>query len=75
MAGNSADCKDIHGLIAALNINRNPEQWVLFIHSTHLNLKAVLLHNDKALESITVRYAVNKKEPYNNREPLLNCIN
>jgi hypothetical protein len=61
MAGNSADCKDIHGLIAALNINRNPEHWVLFIHSTHLNLNAVLLHNGKAFALNRDRYKLTRR--------------
>jgi len=38
-------CTDIDGLMQQLNINHNPLEWRLFIDSSHLSLKAILLHN------------------------------
>ena len=37
-----------------------------------LRLKAVVVHNDKALPSITVGSALNMKEPYENMKLLYN---
>ena len=45
-------CTDIDGLMQALNINHNPLDWRLFIDSSKLSLKAVLLHNGNTLPSI-----------------------
>jgi arabinogalactan endo-1,4-beta-galactosidase len=74
MEGNLIDHKDVRGLATALNIHHNREEWRLFIDSPKLNLKALLFHNGKVLPSITVRYAVNKKESYNKMKLLINCI-
>jgi hypothetical protein len=75
MEGSLVDCNDVHGLVTTLNINHNPEEWRLFIHSLKLNLKTVLLHHGKVLLSITFLYAVNEKESCDNMKLLLNCIN
>jgi len=45
-------CTDIDGLMQTLNINCNPLDWRLFIDSSKLSLKAVLLHNNNNLLSI-----------------------
>lgn len=54
MEGNHVACNNDHVLLTALNINHNPREWRMFIHSLKL-IKAVLLLNDKALLSVTVR--------------------
>jgi hypothetical protein len=55
MEGNLVACNNDHVLVTALNINQNPGECRMFMDSLKLNLKAVLLLNDKALLSITVR--------------------
>jgi hypothetical protein len=45
LQGQMRDCKNIKGLMAAMNIRYNPEEWQLFIDSSIHSLKAVLLHN------------------------------
>ena len=40
-------CYDVDGLMNARGIKHNPQQWRLFIDSSKLSLKAVLLHNGK----------------------------
>jgi len=45
-------CTDIDGLMQTLNINHIPLDWRLFIDSSKLSLKAVLLHNVSTLTSI-----------------------
>jgi hypothetical protein len=51
MEGNTVDCKNVRGLVTALNINHNPEGWRPFTDSSKLNVKAAVLHNGKALPS------------------------
>ena len=38
-------CIDVFGLMYCLNLNYDPTEWRLFIDSSKLSLKAVLLHN------------------------------
>ena len=45
-------CTDIDGLMQTLNINHIPLDWRLFIDSSKLSLKAVILHNGNNLPSI-----------------------
>ena len=45
---------DIDGPMQTININHNPLEWRLFIDSSKLSLKAVLLHNCNILPSIPV---------------------
>jgi len=68
-------CTDIDGLMQTLNINHNPLEWRLFIDSSKLNLKAVLLHNGNTLHSIPVGHSMHNKEPYENMEILMEAIN
>jgi len=68
-------CTDIDGLMQTLNINHNPMDWRLFIHSSKLSLKAALLHNDNTLPSIPVGHSVHNKESYENMKILMEAIN
>lgn len=74
MENNLVFCNDINGLLAALNINHKPKEWRLFIDSSTLSLKAVLLHIGNILPSIPIGYAVHMKESYDNMKYLLTCI-
>jgi len=58
-----------------LNINHNPLDWRLFIDSSQLSLKAVLLHNGNTLPSIPVGHSVHNKESYENMKILMEAIN
>ena len=69
------DCTDINDLMQTLNVNRNPLDWVLFIDSSKLSLKAVLLHNSNTLPSIPVGHSVHNKESYENMKILKEAIN
>jgi hypothetical protein len=68
-------CTDIDGLMQTLNINHNPLDWRLFIDSSKLSLKAVLLHNGNTLPSIPVGHSMHNKESYENMKILLEAIN
>jgi hypothetical protein len=59
--GELSACKNVEGLMAAMNIRYNSEEWRLFIDSSMHSLKAVLLHKGNVLPSIPVAYAVHKQ--------------
>ncbi|XP_076307323.1 uncharacterized protein LOC143223336 isoform X2 [Tachypleus tridentatus] len=67
-------CVDIEGLFSALGCNYDPREWRLFIDSSMLSLKAVLLHNDNVHPSIPVGYVAHTKETYESMEMLLKYI-
>jgi hypothetical protein len=60
-------CYDVDGLMNALGIKHDPQEWRLFIDSSKLSLKAVLLHNGNQHPSIPDGHAVHMKK--NLREP------
>jgi len=67
-------CTDINGLMQTFSINNNRLDWRLFIVSSKLSLKAVLLHNVYILPSILVGHSVHNKESYENMKILLEAI-
>jgi len=67
-------CYDVDGLMNALRIKHDPPEWRLFIDSSKLSLKAVLLHNGSQHPSIPVGHAVHMKETYENIKQLLNKL-
>ena len=64
-------CTDIDGLMQTLNINHNPLDWLLYIGSSKLSLKAVPLHNGNTLPSTPVGHSVHNREPYENMKILM----
>ncbi|KDR11799.1 hypothetical protein L798_14178, partial [Zootermopsis nevadensis] len=64
-------CKDVAGLMAAMNMRYVPEEWRLFIDAFKVSLKAVLLHNGNILPSIHIAYTVHKQETYAKMENIL----
>jgi hypothetical protein len=66
---------NINGLIAALGVDYDPEQWRLFIDSSCRSLKAVLLHNGNRVASVPVGHSVQMSENYNNMDLLLRSLN
>ena len=67
-------CTDINGLMQTFSINNNRLDWRLFIVSSKLSLKAVLLHNVYILPSILVGHSVHNKESYGNMKILFEAI-
>jgi hypothetical protein len=74
MDNNLVACRDIEGLMAALNLDYDPKDWRLFIDSSKVSLKAVLLHNGNKLPSVPIGHAVHMKETYSNLKLLLETI-
>jgi len=52
----------------------NPDQWCLFIDSSKVNLKVVLLHNGNKFPSIPLAHAANMKESSESMKLLLGNI-
>jgi hypothetical protein len=73
--GELSACMNIEGLIAAMYIRYNREEWRLYIDSSMHGLKAVLLHKGNILPSIPVTYAIHKQETYENMKEILSCMN
>jgi len=67
-------CKDVDGLFKALNMSHRSDEWRLFIDSSKVSLKAVLLHNGNVLPSIPVAHAFAIKESDDSKKQLLQCI-
>ena len=58
----------------ALGIKHDPQEGRLFIDSSKMSLKVVLLHNGNQHPSIPIRHAVHMKETYENLKQLLNKL-
>ena len=58
----------------ALGIKYDQQEWRLFIGSSELSLKAVLLHNGNQHPSIPVGHTVHMEETYENLKQLLNKL-
>ena len=68
-------CTDTDALMQIPNNNHNALDWRLFVDSSKLSLKAVLLHNGNTLPSISVGLSAHDKESYKNMMILLEAIN
>ena len=68
-------CTDVDGLMQTLSINHIPLDWRLFIDSSKLSLKAILLHNGNTLPSIPLGHSVHNKESYENMKILMEAVN
>ena len=66
-------CNDIDVLMSSLSITHNSEEWRLYIYSSKLSLKAVLLNVGNVLPSISVAQSVHMKESYESMDKLLSC--
>jgi hypothetical protein len=68
-------CTDIDDLMQTLSINNIPLDWRLFVDSSKLSLKAILLHNGNTLPSIPLGHSVHNKESYKNLKILMEAVN
>jgi len=68
-------CTGIDGLMQTVNIHHIPLDWRLFIDSSKLSLKTVLLQNGNTLPSIPVGHSMHNKESYENMKILVEVIN
>jgi len=75
MKGGLVYCTDVDGIMQELGYYHRSQEWRLFIDSSKLSLKAVLLYNVNMLPSIPVGYAAHTNETYENMKQHLQCIN
>jgi len=64
-------CYDVDGMMNALGIKHDPQEWRLLIDSSKLSLKVVLLLNAIQHPSIPVGHAVHMKETNENLKQLM----
>jgi len=67
-------CNDVCSIMEVLGHEFNPHQWRLFIDSSKVSLKVVLLHNGNKFPSFPLAHAVNMKESYESMKLLLGKI-
>ena len=70
-----AYCPDVHKLMAAMDIKYIPDNWRLFIDSSKLSMKAVLLHKLNEKPPVPIAYSTHTKETYESLETILKLIN
>ena len=67
-------CNDVCSVMEVLGHEYNPDQWRLFIDSSEVSLKVVLLHNGNKFLSIPLAHAANMKGSYESMKLLLGKI-
>jgi len=67
-------CNDACFVMEVLGHEYNPDQWHLFIDSSKVSLKVVLLHNGNRFPSVLLAHAANIKESYESIKLLLGKI-
>ena len=66
MEGELVACRKTNGMMIALNIVYDPDEWRLLVDSSKKGVKAVFLHNGNVLPPIPIDRAVHMKEMYDN---------
>ena len=67
-------CNEVCSVMEVLGHECNPDQWSLFIESSKVSLKVVLLHNGNKFSSVPLAYEPNIKESYESIKLLLGKI-
>ena len=67
-------CNDDCSVMEVVGHEFNPDQWRLFIDSSKVSLKLVLLHNGNKFPSIPLAHAANMTESYESMKLLLGTI-
>jgi hypothetical protein len=57
-------CNGVCSIMEVLGHEYNPDQWRLFVESSKVSLKMVLLHNGNKFPSVLLAHAANTKESY-----------
>jgi len=67
-------CNDVCFIMEVPGHYYNPDQWRLFIDSSKVSLKLVLLHNGNRFPSVPLAHAANTKESYESMKLMLGKI-
>ncbi|XP_022919297.2 uncharacterized protein [Onthophagus taurus] len=70
----SAYCKDVDGFMREMDILYRPNEWRLFIDSSKISLKAVLLHQTNTKPSVPIAYSIETKETYDTLKRILQNV-
>jgi len=65
---------DVCSIMEVLGHEYNPDQWRLFIDSSKVSLKAILLHNGNRFPSVPLAHAANMKEIYESMKLLFGKV-
>jgi hypothetical protein len=64
-------CNDVCSVMEVLGHEYNPDRWRLFIDSSKVSLKVVLLHKGNRFPSVPLAHAANMMESYESMKLLL----
>ena len=67
-------CNDVCSVMEVLGHVYNPDQWRLFIDSSKVSLKVVLLHNGNKFSPVPLAHAANMKESYESMKLMLGKV-
>ena len=67
-------CNGVSSVMEVLGHGYNPDQWHLFIDSSKMSLKVVLLHNGNRFPSVPLAHAADMKESYESMKLLLGNV-
>jgi hypothetical protein len=67
-------CNDVCSIMEILGHEYNTDQWRLFLNSSRVSLKVVLLNNGNRFLSIPLAHAATMKESYESMKLLLGKI-
>jgi len=67
-------CSGVCSVMEVLDREYNPDQWRLFIDSSKVRLKVVILHNGNRFHTVPLAYAVKMKESYESMKLLCGKI-
>ena len=67
-------CNYVCSVMEVLGHEYNSDQWRLFIDSSKVSLKVVLLHNGNRFPSVPLAHTANMKKSYENMKLLLGKI-
>ena len=67
-------CNYVCSVMEVLGHEFNPDQWRLFVDSSKVSLKVVLLHNGNKFPSVPLAQAANMKESYESTKLLLETV-
>ncbi|GBN73404.1 hypothetical protein AVEN_261739-1 [Araneus ventricosus] len=64
-------CNDVRGLMKCFDREYDPSEWRIFIYSSKISLKAVLLHTGNSFPSLPLAHSLHLEENYNDLSMIL----
>lgn len=73
-AKNFAYCNDIENLMETIGLTYKKDDWRLFIDSSLISLKVVLLHKTNRMPSVPIAYSTDTSENFDNLKDILEVV-